>query len=93
MTGKGAEALALIDQVLARRPHKDDHALAAATECLAQFRDELVQSPTSDRTRLAHLNAILSVVIGVHFPLGNPPYEELEKARAWLADLIGRPHR
>ena len=30
-----------------------------------------------DRERLSQVNAILSVVAGVQFPLGNPPYSHL----------------
>ena len=32
--------------------------------------------------------AVISVVLGVHFPLGDIPWDELEKGRAWLADLV-----
>jgi hypothetical protein len=39
------------------------------------------------RLRLSHVNAVLAVVLAVHFPIDAVPWEELSKARDWLADL------
>jgi hypothetical protein len=96
MTGEeaGREGLGKIDQALAKKPKKDAHALTEATERLCEYRDALIEASRSgrdeDHTRLSHINAILSVVAGVHFPLGDAPWEELEKARGWLSDLLDK---
>jgi hypothetical protein len=89
----GGRALALIDQVLARRPDKDDAALAACARDLCVYRDTLIlrqrAAPTDAdaRQRLSHVNAILAVILSVHFPIDAVPWDELEKARIWLAEL------
>ena len=89
----GQEALVLIDQVLAERPVKNDHALSHATMHLGRFRDQLVAarrrgSPgPAQAKQLDHVNAVITIVLGTHFPLGEVPWHELEKARAWLAEI------
>lgn len=89
------EGLALIDAVLAARPQKDDHKLSHATEALCTYRDHLIEVADEgggrSRERLMHLNAVLSVVAAMHFPLGDIPWDELEKARDWLAGLVVKP--
>jgi hypothetical protein len=40
---------------------------------------------------LEHLNGVISVVAGTHYPLKEVPWDELVKARGWLAALIGEP--
>ena len=89
---RAREALGLLDEVLASRPHKDDHKLSHATLALCEYRDTLINSgpPTGapERQRLGHVNAVLSVIAAMHFPLGELPWEELEKARDWLAALV-----
>ncbi|MDR7035906.1 MULTISPECIES: hypothetical protein [Methylobacterium] len=87
----GRAALAALDQVLAHRPKKDDPAFARATACLTAFRDELIaghRRQTCTRERLTHLNGVISVVLAGHFPLGDVPWDELDKARGWLSDLV-----
>ena len=87
-------ALGHIDQVLAERPAKNDHALSAATICLGQLRDEIVAKwraqgiGPDERKRLAHVNSAITIVLGIHFPLGKVPWPELEKARDWLAEIV-----
>lgn len=88
-------ALAELDKALAAKPRVDGHTLSAATHHLSLLRDsiavrqrEVGQTPDS-RRRLEHVNAVVSVVLGVHFPLGSIPWDELEKARGWLATLAG----
>ncbi len=91
----GQMALALIDQVLTERPVKNDHALSYATMQLAQFRDHLVAARRLGSTGpeqaklLDHVNAVITIVLGTHFPLGEVPWHELEKARGWLAEIAG----
>lgn len=85
-------ALAALDAALRDRPAKDGHAFAEATQCLVAFRNRL-----TDRSRagedvagaLEQVNAIISVVLGGHFPLGAVPWPAVERARAALATLIG----
>jgi hypothetical protein len=81
------EALACLDKALAERPKKDGHALSEATRKLCLFREDLIARP-HDRRDLDHLNAILSIVAAVHFPLGEVQWDELGKARGWLVDLL-----
>ena len=90
----GRAALAHSARVLAGRPHKDDDELTYATQCLAAFRKELIAAQARDDAddadveRLSHLNAIISVVMAMHFPIGGPPWDEFEKAQAWLQTLV-----
>src|SRR3954471_4019515 len=86
-------ALAELDKALAAKPKVDGHTLSAAAHNLSLLRDSIAerqreqgQTPDS-RRRLEHVNAVISVVLGVHFPLGSVPWDELEKARGWLAKL------
>jgi hypothetical protein len=96
MGGKspGKVALDALDVVLAKKPRKDDHCLSVATECLCAFRNHVIDrhrtDGADDRTReqLARLNSVLSVVLAGHFPLGDVPWHELERARVWLDQLV-----
>jgi len=87
----GGRALTLIDQVLAKRPDKDDAALATCARELCVYRDALILNQRAAPTdldanqRLAHVNAVIATVLAVHFPLDAVPWDELAKARAWLA--------
>jgi hypothetical protein len=91
----GPAALAAIDRALEHRPEKDGHDFAEAAQHLAQLRDAMVARyrdappPPAARERLARLNAVLSVVLGGHFPLGSIPWHEIQLARGWLAELVG----
>lgn len=91
----GHKALAALDKTLSRKPERDDHMLTEAAMELTKFRDAIIAEQrrggirsADERRHLAHLNAVLSVVLGVHFPLGETPWDELGKARGWLADLV-----
>jgi hypothetical protein len=91
----GRRALSALDKVLSHKPDKDDDTLSEATAELTQFRDAIIAEQrrggiqsAGERQHLAHLNSVLSVVLGVHFPLGETPWDELQKARGWLADLV-----
>ncbi len=90
----GRIALDAIDDVVAQKPHKDDARLSAASKCLCVFRDHVIDAgrrqdrPRDTREPLARLNSVLSVVLGCQFPLTDVPWQELERARGWLADLV-----
>jgi hypothetical protein len=89
---EGRRALEQIDAVLARKPEKDDYALADATQMLCTFRDALIEQAHRggevERTRLRRANAVLSIVVATHFPSGGIPWEPLVGARRALADLL-----
>jgi len=97
----GRKALSHLKRVLEQRPKKDDYELTFATQCLAEFREELIEADRAasgtakEREHLSRLNAIISVVMGMHFPLGNAPWGEFEKCLSWMAELVddieGRP--
>ncbi|RVU16402.1 hypothetical protein [Methylobacterium oryzihabitans] len=86
----GREALTALDAALAQRPHKDHSSLSQATTCLCAFRDNLIAAGRDGRPSpdMMRLNAIISVVLAGHFPLGAVPWDELVLARGWLADLV-----
>jgi hypothetical protein len=85
-------ALEKIDEVLAKKPEKDDYALTAATQKLCIWRDAMAPAARGggavERNRLERVNAVLSVVVGMHFPAGPLPWDALAGARSWLADLL-----
>lgn len=86
-----AEAsLKLLDKLLAERPDRVGHDFSEATRWIAVYRDELIAEwrrtgDETDRVRLAKVNAVLSVVLGGHYPLEKVPWPHIETARAQLA--------
>ena len=84
-------ALASLDKAIAHKPRKDDPDFATATEHLCKLRDlllvEVRQGKATSRTQLGQVNALISVVLAGHFPLGSAPWPELEQARAVLATM------
>lgn len=89
----GHTALAQIDKLLSERPRKVGHDFSEATRCLAEFRDILIAQcrqadSKPDWERLEKVNAVLAVIIGGHFPLGEIPWGHIEKARALLAQAV-----
>lgn len=92
----GRKALAHVARVLEQKPKKDDHELSYLSQCLSEFREELIERKKSEasthegRECLMHLNAVISVVMGMHFPLGHPPWDEFEKTKGWLETLVER---
>ncbi|MHB8287131.1 MAG: hypothetical protein ACYDD1_20990 [Caulobacteraceae bacterium] len=96
MNEDAAKGLAEIDTALGQRPHKDDLALQAAMKALCKYRDVLIaqkreSKSDEDARRLEHLNGVISIVAGTHYPLKEVPWDELVKARGWLVALIGEP--
>lgn len=90
----GRDALESMDEVLSKRPEKDDHRLTEVTKALCAWRDALIarhrQAPlqAQDRDRLERLNAVIGVVVGVQFPQAAVPWNDFTAARRWLADLL-----
>jgi hypothetical protein len=90
------KALAEIDKALATKPDVDGHVFSACAGFLSSLRDEIasrqreVGASAESRRRLEHVNAVISVVLGAHFPLGSVPWPELEKARGWLVELANQ---
>jgi formate dehydrogenase major subunit len=89
----GERALALIDKLLAERPEKVGHDFSETTRCLSAFRDELIgqfrkTGTDYDRERLEGANAVLSVIVSGHFPLGDIPWGHIEEARKRLEGLV-----
>ena len=93
----GREALVALDEVLRERPHAEGQTFTKVTELLAQYRNVMTarhrREPPGpvERRRLEHVNAVISVVLGGHFPLGSVPWREIEKAREWLAAIVDEP--
>ncbi len=90
----GGAALATYDQALAKKPHPDGQLFSETTRHLCAYRSVVTaryHAGNTSRRSLEHLNAIISIVLAGHFPLGETPWPELEKARTWLADLIAEP--
>lgn len=86
-------ALAEIDKLLAEKPRKSGHDFSEATRCLTKLRDSLIaqyRQAQSDRNRerLDKVNAVLAVIVGGHFPLGEIPWTHIEKARALLVQVV-----
>ena len=91
MAGEGRDALAYLDQILAAQPKPDQELFSQCTAKLAALRDRMIEAG-GDRIRLEHVNAVISVVMAGHFPLGAVPWDEIRLARGWLADLVGEGH-
>ena len=90
----GLASLRALDKVLGEKPEKIGHDFSEATRCLVSYREELISNfrasrSQADRLRLSQLNAVLSAVMGGHFPLGPVPWPHLQKARDSLAELTG----
>ena len=92
----GHQALRHLDAMLAKQPKADPDLFSQCTRELVAVRNELIlraREPAAgeaERKRLAHVNAVISVVLAGHFPLGPVPWEELGKARDWLAEAVGQ---
>ena len=85
-----ARALAALDQAIAAAPERDGYAFSDAAIALSAVRDEAAREgrdTMQKRQRLTGLNGILSMILAGHFPLGTPPWDEIRKARGWLADI------
>ncbi len=88
-----SRALRAIDQALSERPARDGALFSTAAQHLSAARDQMAEkqraqgASEASRRALEHVNAVISVVLACHFPLGSIPWEELEKSRAWLSRI------
>ena len=90
----GREALRHLDRAIAARPARDGQALSDAVSSLATFRDHVIAAHRREggsryRTTLERINAVMSVALAAEFPIAAIPWEEVDKARAWLVDVVG----
>ena len=84
-------ALDTWDAVLREKPHAQGRTWSEATKALATLRDQLIDAgvTTKDaRHRLEHVNAVISIALSGHFPLGEVQWKEIKAARGWLAGLV-----
>lgn len=90
----GRRARAAVDQVLHDRPNKIGHDFSEAVIGLSKLREQVIAERRADPTseallhRLGRLNSVLSVLIGAHYPLGDIPWDCLEKSRGVLAEIV-----
>ena len=89
------EAARAIDQALAERPEGDGALFSLAAQHLSAARDQMAKrqraqgATEASRRALEHVNAVISIVLACHFPLGAIPWDELETSRAWLGRIEG----
>ena len=81
----GTRRSVLWTRSLAAEPEPDKALFSQCVRQLSAFRDSLIAS--GERAGLGHVNAVISLVMAGHFPLGPVPWEELRKARGWLAEV------
>jgi hypothetical protein len=87
----GERAVALMDKLLAERPDKVGPDFSEATRCITAYREELIgryRAGALPRGRLDDINAVLSVVVAGHFPLGGIPWDKIAMARERLVTLL-----
>jgi hypothetical protein len=94
MLQEGEAALRAIDKVLRDKPAKVGHDFSDTITHLSQLRDSLIarhraaESEEGELPRLGRLNAVLTVMIAGHYPLGKVPWPHIEKARESFAALL-----
>jgi formate dehydrogenase major subunit len=93
MTETPQRALELLDKLLAERPERVGHDFSAATRCLTAFRDQLISEwrrtgDPADQRRLTQVNAVLSVVVGGHYPIGAVQWPTIASARDAFARVL-----
>ncbi len=81
-----AELRDRVDAVLAARPDIPSHRCAEALHALATARDA-----ETDASRRGGLNVLISLVMGVKHPLGEPPWDALAAARDAAFSPSGEP--
>ena len=83
-------ALAALDRAIEAAPERDGAAFSEAVMEVSAVRDDVAacgRATPEARQRLSVLNALLSMILAGHFPLVVPPWDEIRRARGWLADV------
>lgn len=92
---QGEKALRALDKVLRDEPKKVGPDFSEAITQLSALRDTMIaryrytDTNAGDSLELHQLNAVLTVVISGHYPLGKVPWPHIEKARESFALLLG----
>lgn len=87
-------AMRMLDKIVAEKPEKNGHDFSEAVRCLTAFREALIAErraadvPSAPHERLARLNAVISAVVGGHFPIGAVPWKSVEAARGSFGELL-----
>ncbi len=84
----GSEAMRLLDKIVAEKPEKNGHDLSAAIRCLVTMRDALA-TEHGPSERLDSVNAVISSVLGVQYPMHAIPWPSVDAARKRLAGIMG----
>lgn len=89
----GATAVQSLQTLLADRPDRVADHFSETTRHLTAYRDALIHTwrrtaSATDRQRLGRVNAVLSAVVGGHYPLGDIPWPLIEKASFELAAVV-----
>ncbi len=101
----GRRALECLDRVLVEKPTADTtraerrdlgHDFSETTRFMCGYRDILIRAQRAagvtpaSQARLQEVNSVLSTVLGGHFPLGDVPWAQVERARDAFAALLAR---
>ena len=101
----GRRALEAFDRVLGEKPDggatkRDREQLgrdfSETTRLMCGYRDLLIQAQRkagvtpASQARLQEVNGVLSTVLGGHFPLGDIPWPQVERARDAFAKLLAQ---
>jgi hypothetical protein len=87
-----------LDRLLSDKPERETHDLSVVTRNLTAYRSHVIRSvrekgsPADSLDRLARLNAVISALYAVHYPIGLPPWQLLRKARNSFASLASELH-
>ncbi len=90
MSGAIRQAHEALARAAAARPAIHGDALTEATLALCRYRDDLRNAPARTpevRSELKTVNALISLVHAVHYPIGVTPWPLLEEARSGLDKL------
>src|SRR3954470_14759314 len=86
------QALAAIDAVIAAPSDSVQPAAVELTKAVVRLRDTLIRGlragDASARRELDHVNALLSFVVSVQYPMQGQQREKVEKARQHFQKLI-----
>lgn len=94
MARDGEAALRAIDKLLQDQPRKVGEDFSEAIRLVTEVRNELIdrhrraEPDEAGRRRLARLNAVLTVLIAGHYPLGKVPWTHIQNARHSFAAVL-----